>query len=61
MGENDSDTVVGFLRSWGTYWCFSMSRIIRFDGIVFRVSWQTYAPLYEEDIDGNSGTPNDPN
>ena len=68
MGENDSAKVFGFLRSWGTYWCFSMSRIIRFDGIVFRVSasshqvsWQTYAPLYEEDIDGNSGTPNDPN
>ena len=45
-----------------------MSRINRFDGIVFsvsavshQVSWQTYAPLYEEDIDGNSVTPNDPN
>ena len=44
-----------------------MSRIIRFDGIVFsvftashQVSWQTYVPIYEEDIDGNSGTPNDP-
>jgi len=45
-----------------------MSRIIRFDGFVFsvsaasqQVSWQTYAPIYEKDIDGNSWTSNDPN
>jgi len=63
MGENESVKVVGFLRSWGTYWFFSMSRWNRFDGINFRVAaasfLQTYAPSFEEDIAGNSGTPND--